>query len=307
MMPFILCAACLEVALNNSERVRELYDEMLQCYELDGCRETFSKIEEEVPKGKVLLKKVVKNSGYDYNTPPERKNIGIPYMRGLIKGGVKLAKEYEGKVNPWALKDKRRKRDIKVLIGKVDELIKVGFNNKSEQSKGIYKVRISENNSLLPAICFRSFGEYCKVKLYQWEKLKIITIGKETYNLADVINDEITTRMHRYLAKNYKAAGFMLKHDQKIINTAERWYKCRVEYSGPEEYCQELFLNEGIALDPANVSNEIRECDEAIGYPRSGKRKTTEFNPGMRMRLFVFLSIVFKYAIGKIKDRFKNR
>lgn len=41
MMPFVLCSACLEIVLDESEEARKLYDEIIECFSLSGCQETF--------------------------------------------------------------------------------------------------------------------------------------------------------------------------------------------------------------------------------------------------------------------------
>ena len=84
-MPFILCVACLDMVLDHSDRSRKLYDRVMECHELTGCHDVMSRLEDEIPEGTNLLKRIVKESGYDYKKPPERENIGIPYMRGLLK------------------------------------------------------------------------------------------------------------------------------------------------------------------------------------------------------------------------------
>ena len=110
-MPYILCGQCLDVVLENSEKARELYDEIMGCYDLPGCQELLDKAEEIIPKGEALLKNVVKESGFDYKKPPEAKTLGIPYMRGLLKGWAGVAAIYKDKITPWALKRKRINRD----------------------------------------------------------------------------------------------------------------------------------------------------------------------------------------------------
>jgi hypothetical protein len=268
VMPYLLCGVCLEVVLENSEKARDLYDEIIECHELPGCRELLDKAEEIIPKGDALLKNVVKESGFDYKKPPELKNIGIPYMRGLLEGWTGVAATYTEKITPWALKRKHINRDFKKLIRIINELIKVGFNKESDKAKGIYKMTAFTSNALMYVIYTRSLAEYCRLTLTEWERVGVLKIRGKIYNMADIWSDNVTARLHRDMMKNYKGAGFLLKHDQKLKKIAETWYKCRVMYSGPEEYCRKMLIDQGINLDPANISNEIKECDEAVGYTR---------------------------------------
>ncbi len=63
------------------------------------------------------------------------------------------------------------------------------------------------------------------------------------------------------------------KHDATLDKAAWDWYQCRVVYSSITEYCRQMSLK-GIDLDPSNLSNEIKKCDEAVGYPRTREKKT---------------------------------
>jgi len=272
IMPFAYCAASLDIVLHENENARHLYDEIIECHKLPGAIEIFNKLENEIPEGGELLKDIVKKAGFDYYKPPERENLGIPYMRGLMKGAFGLASEYVKRFTPWVLKGKNRNRDFRLLIGKIDELIKVGFNNESERAKGKYKVTLG-SEWLVWTVMARSLLESYELRLPDLGRVKIMKVGDRTYSMADVVNDETTTRIHRKLSKEYNDAGFLRKGDDTLDNVTWLWYQCRVAYSGPEEYCRKLLLDNGERLDSANVSNEIRDCDEAIGYPRRKRKK----------------------------------
>jgi hypothetical protein len=274
MIPFALCSACLDVVLEQSEKAAEIYEEVIECLSLPGCQETMDQIVEWLPDNRSIIKALVKESGYDVKKPPDKEGFGIPYVRGLMKGGLGLLKGYANKLTPRILKGKRRKRDLTLLVNKIDEFIKVGFNSKTDQLNGKYKITIAASSFLFNTIWISVLSENYRQLLKQWEKVKVIQYCGKTYDMADVINDKVTASLYRYLHKQYKNAGFRLRHDQKLDNIALRWYQSRVVYSGPEEYCRKLLLEEGEDLDPANVSNEIKECDEAIGYPRGNKPKS---------------------------------
>lgn len=267
-MPFILCVACVGMVLEHSEKAMDLYDKVIECHDLPGCRKILDKLGGEIPKREGLLKLIVKESGYDYKKPPERENVGIPYMRGLLRGGLSLASKYRDKFLPWVLKNRSVNRDFIKLINRINDLIKIGFNNESDSANGKYKITASGSNLLANVICLKSLVEYCGLKLTEWEKYKVVKIGKRTYDMADVLNDEVTNRMHRYLVKNYKNSKFALKHDNKIEKVAWLWYQCRVAYSGPAEFCRSRDFISEETLDPNDIDKEIRDCDLAVGYPR---------------------------------------
>jgi hypothetical protein len=305
-MPLILGAACFGEVLKHSEKARALFDEVILCHDLPGCREAMSTIVDILPKSEKILKSIVKESGYDYKKSPERKNVGIPYMRGLIKGGVSVITKYRDIVIPKVLKKGNVNRDLIRLISKIDDLIRVGFNRQSDQKKGIYKVTALNSITLVQVIGSLSLIEYNKIALSEWERIKVMKIGGRVYNIIDIMSDEVTARVHRELSKNYRLAGFLQKHDQKITNTAERWYQSRIEYSGPEEYCNKLLLEKKISLYPENISNEIKECDEAVGYLRAGKKEPKE-NTYIKIDLLMRILIVIFAMIEKIKSIFSKK
>jgi len=145
IMPFALCSACLDVVLEQSEKAREIYEEVVDNLSLPGCQETMDQVGEWKPDSANFLKELVKISGYDVNKPPSREAFGIPYVRGLMKGGLSLFKGYAHKLTPKILRGKRRKRDLILLIYKIDEFIKVGFNSEKDQLTGKYKITIASS------------------------------------------------------------------------------------------------------------------------------------------------------------------
>ncbi|MFC1954024.1 hypothetical protein ACFLU7_00500 [Chloroflexota bacterium] len=303
MMRFALCSACLDVVLSKSEKARELYDRIIDCHDLPGCRDAWDILGEKIPARSKLMKQIVKESGYDYNKPPQTSNVGIPFMRGLLKGGIDLVNKYQKKYQPLVLKNKTRSRDFETLIGRINEFIKVGFNNEVEQARGRYKITVVSSELLVSTISLWSLGEYYGVDLGNFQKLKVPR-GKKVHNLGDIVSGKIPDRMHRELATNYINAGFKLKHDQKLKGGAGLWYDCRVTYSGPEEYCRKMLINNEVELHPANVSNEIKPFDEAVGYPRGGKGSTQETPSSKGKKFFVIILAIFVCLFQKIKSIF---
>ena len=263
------CTACLGVALEQSEEAREILEDIIDCLDLPGINETFNRVENELPDSKYLLKQIVKEAGYDVNKPPSAESLGITHIRGLFSGGIRYISRYGDKYVSWALKTKRSKRDFQLLANKIEELIRVGFKNKINPSKAetlgqaIYVLAESVRNEML---------------LEQVDKAKIIRSGKRLFTVEDMLNRTMTAKLNRVATRNFKKSGFNLKHEDTVESTAMKWYQCRVVYSGPEEYCLKLALK-GETEYPSNVSQQIKVCDEAMGYPRRNLKKeagTTE-------------------------------
>ena len=158
--------------------------------------------------------------------------------------------------------------DLEHWWGLVSELIKVGFNWESDQEKGIHKVTAETSPTLVEAIRDRSLAEFKGIEVMNDETMKGIRIGGKTYDWTKLLADSPTTRAHRARTGAYQGAGYRLKHDKSIVRKACLWYLCRVEYRNPEEYCMAMYEEDVFELYGSNVRNEIRECDEAIGYGR---------------------------------------
>ena len=141
-MPFVWCTACLGVVLEQSEEANDIFEDIIDCLELPGWKELTEKVENELPGSESLMKQIVKESGYDFHKPPSKENMGIPFMRGLMKGGLRFVSGYSEKYIRWALKGKRRIKDYRLLVSKIDELVKVGFNSKNEREKGQALIQI---------------------------------------------------------------------------------------------------------------------------------------------------------------------
>jgi hypothetical protein len=262
-----ICAACLKVVLEHDKEAKELFNEIVEIFDLPGWQKIFGKLTDEIPEGQELVKKVVDKSGLDYNKPPNMKNLGIPESRQIINGGFELINDYTEQYLPWVQEGKTRNRDVNLLLIKVVELIKIGFNNKIARAKGEYKINGSNQVILGNTICVVALQKKYKLMLNEWTRVGVLKVGDKIYNINDIVNDKVTDRIHRNLTKLYKSAGYYKLKDETVEKMAYRWYKCRVVYPGPEKYAEALQLN-GQAGDPANLLNEIELCDLVLGYPR---------------------------------------
>ena len=267
---FLWCTASLGVALEQSEEAREIFEDIIDCLDLPGVKETFDKVENELPDSKYLLKQIVKEAGYDVNKPPSAESLGITHIRGLFSGGIRYISRYGDKYVSWALKTRRSKRDFQLLLNKIEELIRVGFKNKIKPSKA---------EMLGQTICILALSVRNEMLLEQVDKAKIIRSEKSIFTVEDMLNRTMTAKLNRAATKNFNKSGFFLKHEDTIESTALKWYQCRIVYSGPEEYCRQLALK-GETEYQSNVSQQIKVCDEAMGYPRRNSKK----EPGTKER-----------------------
>jgi hypothetical protein len=65
LIPIIFRAACLGLVLKESPKAKELYDEIIECCKLPGLQQMFDKLNDEIPEGTELMKKIVDKSGLD--------------------------------------------------------------------------------------------------------------------------------------------------------------------------------------------------------------------------------------------------
>lgn len=274
MMHYMLCAACLGVVISENKQAKEIYDGIVECGYLPGYQMLQEKAGDLLPDSGTILKDIIEKSGYDVDKPPSKDIQGISYVRGMIKGSRKVISEYADRIIPEIEKKNLIMRDMNILNAQIDKLVKVGFNREEDQRAGNYKVISADDNILGEAILFVALCQFNKNFLNVWEKVRIIEYAGKKYHMDEIMTGGASLRLYRKVVNQYKKSGFLLRHDATLDKIAWDWYQSRVVYSGPAEYCRELSLKEGIDLDPANVSNEIKECDEAVGYSRGREKKT---------------------------------
>jgi hypothetical protein len=68
-----------------------------------------------------------------------------------------------------------------------------------------------------------------------------------------------------------------LKHSKNIEITAWHWYQCRVVYEGPTAYyykqLKQTTPEYPVVVEPENLVHELKEFDEALGYPKENQEK----------------------------------
>lgn len=194
IMPFALYAGVLESVLTQNIEAKKLYDQIKDYCSLPGCQETFDKLENRIPNGETLVKAIVKKAGYDFKKPPNEDNQMV-LARGLLGGVKKLASDYAKRFRLWIRFGGKRNRDFRRLCTCMNEFIKVGFNNDSEQEKGKYKVTAFSSNMLVLTVFFRAFAEVYKLNIDELGKAKMFRNGKKLYSI-NAVNDGELPSLH---------------------------------------------------------------------------------------------------------------
>ena len=236
--PFLLAGACIEFALEKSEKASLIFGEVIEAWGRPGCQLAVSEVDIRILNMDALVE-------HREDKPKINENVGEIFKR---------------------YKDDR---DCQYLIGLVEEFIKVGFNRAIDQTEGKYKVLRSKAPWLCFATGWRALVEFSKERP-DWEQYRMVNFQGENFDLSTLLEGQSNNRRHRRHVKLYKSHGWRLRQDQKIRDMAWYWYQCRVVYSGPEEFCRKYLLETGIELRPENIVKEIVLCDDAFGYTRKG-------------------------------------
>jgi hypothetical protein len=264
-MSLVYCGACLIVALQSSESARQRYTEIVNSFKLSENRNFFCKLEDET-QAQIKLRESI-------TRPPSKKRLkdksltaaramSSSFTNTLINETKNILPKYN---QDFSLESgKVFNEDLKLLIGLISDFIDNEFN----YPKGKNKIEANNSSLLIITISLRALAEYKHVEMVDEDKQKGIRISGKFYDFTNAWQDDPNTRKHRATTKYYTDAGFMLKHDNKIFQAAERWYQCRVVHGSIKKYC-EYMADKGFELDPYNISNEIKICDKAMGYPRS--------------------------------------
>jgi hypothetical protein len=272
MVPYVICATVLNLAIFRSPEVKNLYQQVKVDLNLKACKKMFSPFEH--IDAEVWAKRLAKEAGYDYRKgmPPGNQMI---VMRELIKGSQRIINRYTKRFSlmvalfPWLNKDMRK------FGNDLNELIKVGFNNSHAREHG--KIRVNGENSdiLVQAILFQAYAETKGLKIDKVAELKSFNYGGKSYSINPEMKDQMSYRARRELTSESIEAGFESIDGDKVARIAEWWYQSRVVHNGPQEFCNYLLQEKEEVLDPAYLSNEIRICDIALGYEREkrGRRK----------------------------------
>lgn len=257
-LEYLYAVACVETVLRYSEAANSIYDEIVGAWKFPGCQ--------------ALLK--------GFNDCSEVTNNWIVKAFKALENGKPLRDwphewpETYFKFAPTYFEGEPHNDDWEYLLDSMDEFIFVGFNRQIDLDNETYKV-IPDNSPLLKsAIIFLSRAENAKVKPedFRYRQTRIDGI---LYDIDAIMAEKPTAdpgrNIYRTLINTYQQYGFKLKHNDKLLEYAELWYKSRVS-PGTIEACRDEFANQGIYLERSNVETVIADCDRATGYPRKWRK-----------------------------------
>ena len=210
-MPYLLCFACLAIVLENNEKARGVYSEIVKSYRLPDIQTAFKKLEVELPPEQRLA--MVKENVEDFAVrqgrqkdelqslpPPDAK-----FFKAFGDGMAQFTHVFDEYID--AEGDRILSTDFKYWLGLIDELIRVGFNSASEQAERIYKLTIASSITLAGVIQKATFGEYSRVESVHDGTTTAIRISGRTCDLTRLLADMARSREHRSRTKAYKKAG----------------------------------------------------------------------------------------------------
>ena len=166
--------------------------------------------------------------------------------------------------------------DFDFLVARINEFIRVGFNRKKDIKAGNLRVIPSQECVLFYVVFLSTLSDFSRER-GDWATFKLVKFRSKELDFSRILEGVYNNRVHRRHVKVYKRFDCTLRQDEKIRETAILWYKSRVVYSGPEEFCKKYLLEKGIELRPENVGREIFECDLVTGYPRKNLAKDAIF------------------------------
>jgi len=176
-----------------------------------------------------------------------------------------------------SLEEREHAEQLANLTWLIMEFIRVGFNRESDIQKGRYRVEVSEKAPwLLWAVGIRTLLDSYRIRFEQIRDFyKIRGYKGKTTDFYKVLSEQPMSRLHREMVAGAKAADLRLKNDKTIMEGARRWYQCRVVYPSIRKFC-DAKSSEGIILELQNVDKQIKPCDDAVGYIRRVRRKTSK-------------------------------
>jgi hypothetical protein len=267
-MPLVYCSACLDIALDKSKKAKEIYDRIVRSYQEPAMRSILDEIQSSLPPRsksfsifKHEMKKEAKAEG-------SNRQLGRNFFGDLSR---RLAVKSFGRLGLFLRLRKAQKiRELRRWAGMIDRLIIIGFNRKSVLWITRHKITIKNSPNLMQAIQLKTFADYLGLEVREGNGKTELKIGGNYQDLSRLILGlNKNSRLQRAFTKGYRQRQYTFVHDDKLAKVADRWYDCRVLFSGIKEYCDYLAVEKGEVLEPANMSKEIELCDIKMGYPRT--------------------------------------
>lgn len=240
--------ACVETALEYSEDARTIYTEIIQSWELTGCQVLINEFGQYKQDTRAWLRDRAK--AVVRNQPPPDWPDSWKDVIARTEGNT----------------------DFHKLLKYVAYFILIAFNRKADIENQTPKILPRKSSYLAQAIVFCSLLDYLEIKP-ELKGPRVMPDSEltEFHWFCRTLANRATTRPSRQIRRNLRRQGFDLHHYSKLLDDAEKWYKCRVDPGSIEDYLNEL-ATQGIVLDRGRIENDIAPCDEATGYPRQWRK-----------------------------------
>ena len=266
MMPYLYCFAVLMVVLENSEKASKLYEDVKKCLELPCYSAFLDMLQQKMPNKEKLVKKIMDAS--EVKPKAQANEFDLSNLHPLLNGLSSVINDYGDEVMLRLLFKRKTVNELEQILKKLTLFVQESFNRESDKLKGIYKITTSSSPTLAMTIYGYCLAENKGIDLLGLTKIPAYKIRGKTYTMGDLLINKTSRRKFYKMVNEYEDAGFKLKHVVPMVDKAILWYNCRIKYQGPAEYCKQMSLNGNDHYDPANISHQMKEIDEALNYPR---------------------------------------
>jgi hypothetical protein len=266
-LPFAYATACVEVVINESEKAREIYSDLVQSWRKTNTQQIYEKITAEVPESeKERVKEAFLHPEKELYPDPNKPFIEFENMVNSLDISEADLDDINKNLK-FSTDDLQELSKLYDMVMLYLEFIKVGFNRGIDVDKDKPKVSpLNQSPWLMMAVLMKSILDYYGITL---EKLsRFYNVRKYKGKVIDfhkVLVKEPMSRWHRKLVASGKAVNMTLKNDRTIMEAAKNWYQCRVVYSSVAKYCNAQ-SEKGIILNPKNIEKQIKPCDKALGF-----------------------------------------
>ncbi len=271
IVPHVFCGIIMNLAIKKNPEVKRLYEQLKVDLKLPGCQKLFRPL---VSPDIRVAKRLAKEAGYSLEKGPPDINQMV-LIRNILSAMFRIVKKDASRFQFWGFFTPWLTRDISKFKKDLEQFILMGFNRESDWKRGKARVTLARSEKLEQAIVLQAFWEVNGINFEDVMGMKSFPYGKESYSLNLEMNEKLPDRAKREIVGQSIEAGFERLDVEKIAMIALHWYESRVVHAGPQEYCLYLAKTEEESLDVSNLSNEIRICDQALGYERlkTGRRK----------------------------------
>src|SRR3990172_8583828 len=121
-LPFILCSACIQVAMQESPEAKTIYCEIVESYRLPDLQKGFQRLELRIPDSKELAEKIGKRLGLEEAQKKANPGVWLPDGKTL-ELIEEMTWEYFDVFSPWIdwKKGTARSRDFAYFLERVRE------------------------------------------------------------------------------------------------------------------------------------------------------------------------------------------